>query len=159
MFNKNISVNTTIVAKSNSINELFQSAKINFRIINGKINFDKTRIINDKIGLLELDNSNLFLENNNLVLNTSIKINIKDSDRLFSFLQTNKRSRKEIKSILINLDYNFFSNTIKFNKVKIDNNEVNDQFLSVIKAFNNNGSNNLTKSRLIINQLFDIYDG
>ena len=49
--------------------------KMNFSImqelilifINGKINFNKTKFINYNIGTLELNNSNLFLKNNELV--------------------------------------------------------------------------------------------
>ena len=159
LFNNNISVDSSIVASSNINNEIFQNAKIIFRIINGKINIDNTRLVNDKIGSLELNSSNLFLENNNLILNTNIKINIKNSSRLFSFLQTSKISRKEIKNILVNLDYDFLKNKIKFNNVIIDNNEVSDQFLNIIEGFNDNSLNNLTKSRRIINQLFNAYEG
>ena len=111
---------------------------------------------------MELDNSNLFLENNYLFLNTNIRIIIKDSDRLFSFLQTNKKSRKKmknIKNILINIEYDFLRNKIKFNNVKIDSNKVGDQFLIALEALNDNKINNLNKSRRIINQLLNIYEG
>ena len=54
LFNKNISINISIIAYSEIKNEIFQQAKINFNIINGKINFDKTKFINNKIGLLKL---------------------------------------------------------------------------------------------------------
>ena len=110
------------------------------------INLNNTKFINDKIGLLELSNSNLFLENNNLFLNTNIKIDIKDSDRLYSFLQTNKKSRKNIKNILVNLDYDFLNNKVKFNNIKIDNNEVGEQFSVALESLNDNSKNNLTKS-------------
>ena len=73
---------------SNAKNEIFQSAKINFHIINGKVNFDNTKFLNDKIGLLKLINSNLFLQNGKLVFNSDILINIDNSDHLFSFLNT-----------------------------------------------------------------------
>ena len=86
--------------------------KINFNIVNGKINFDKTRLINNKIGFLELANSNLSFENDSLILNTNIIIDINNSEELFSLLQTNKRFRKPIKDIVINLDYDFSNNQI-----------------------------------------------
>ena len=159
LFNENISLKTSVIASSNAINEVFQNAKINFNIVNGKLNFDKTIFSNNSIGFLKLKNSNLFLENNELILNTDILIDIKNSDRLFSFLNTSKNSRKNIKNVLINLDYDFSSNQIKFNKVKIDNNEVSDQFLRIIEDFNDNTSNNLNKSRRLINELFNAYDG
>ena len=159
LFNDNLSLRLSIFARTNALNEIFQKAKINFNIINGKINLDKTILINDKVGLLQLNNSDLFFKNNELILKTDISITIKDSKSLFSTLNTNKKSRKEIKNILINLDYNFFNNEIKFNKVEIDNNVMKDIFLNMMDAFSDNNLNNLTKSRRLINELFDIYEG
>jgi hypothetical protein len=106
-----------------------------------------------------MDNSNLFVKNNKLILNTDILITIKDSKRLFSTLNTNKKSRKEIKNILINLNYNFFNNLIKFNKIKIDNNDVSDQLLIMMEDFNDNNFNNIVRSRQLINKILSIYEG
>ena len=158
LFNENISLNLSIAAKTNALDEIFKYAKINFNITNSEINLDNTAFINN-IGLLELSSSNLFLENNELNLNTDILITIKDSKALFSSLNTNKKFRQEIKSILINIDYAFLSNEIKFNNIKIDNNEVSEQFLNTIKGFTDNNLNNLIKSRRLLNQLLDIYEG
>ena len=116
-------------------------------MLNGKINFDNTRFVNDKIGSLELRNSNFFFENNNLILNTDILITIKNSDHLFSFLNTSKSLGKNLKNILINLDYDFLTNQIEFNNMKIDNNEISDNLLEIIEDFKNNNLNNLNKSR------------
>ena len=157
LFNDNISVNTSIDINSNTKNEFFQDANINFNIINGKINFNNTRLVNNKIGSLELNNSNLYVnKDNKLVLNTNILIDIKDSDRLFSFLNTRKKMRKNIKKIFVNLDYNFLNNQIKFNNIKMDNQEFNDQSLVLI---NDNNFKNRNKNRQILNELFSIYEG
>tara|TARA_B110000027_G_scaffold126950_1_gene145792 strand:+ start:463 stop:1551 length:1089 start_codon:yes stop_codon:yes gene_type:complete len=159
LFNKNISVKNSIIVKSNEKKEIFQNAKINFNIINGKLNLDNTIFINNNIGVLELSNSNLFLENDNLILNTDILFKIENSDALFSFLNTNKKSRKEIKNILVNLTYDLLRNEIKFNNVKINNNVVSEQFLSVFDGFSDNNSNNKVKSKRLINKLLSIYEG
>ena len=159
LFNKNISLNTSIIIESNSKNTIFQKAKVNLDIINGKINFDKTKFINDKIGSIQLINSNILSKNNDLVLNSDLLIDIKNSDRLFSFLNTNKSSRKKIKNILINLDYDFLNNQIKFNNVKIENSEVNDVFLTIIDGFSDNDLNNFNNSRRLINELLEAYEG
>ena len=157
LFNDNISVNTSIDINSNTKNEFFQDANINFNIINGKINFNNTRLVNNKIGSLELNNSNLYVnKDNKLVLNTNILIDIKDSDRLFSFLNTRKKMRKNIKKIFVNLDYNFLNNQIKFNNIKMDNQEFNDQSLVLI---NDNNFKNRNKNRQILNEIFSIYEG
>ena len=159
IYNKNISIKNSITIKSNEKKDLFQNAKINFNIVNGKFNLDRTKFISDNIGLLELSNSNLFLKNQNLFLNTNILFKVNNSDALFSFLNTNKKSRKLIKNILINLDYDFLMNEIKFNSVKIDDQDMNDKFLNVIEGFTDNDLNNSIKSKRLINKLFSIYEG
>ena len=159
LFNNNISINTSLIANSNQKNDIFQSAKIKFHIINGKIDFNKTRFVNDNIGSLQFSNSNLFFKNNELVLNGDMLIDIKKSENLFSLLNTNKLSRKFFQTILINFDYNFSNNKIKFNRVKIDNRDVESQFLTIIDGFNNNNLNNSIKSRRLLNELFKAYAG
>ena len=159
LFNDNISLTTTVAANSGLKEEIFQHAKINFHIVNGKIDLDNTIFINDKIGFLELKNSNFFFKNKNLILNTDILIDIKSSNHLFSFLNTNKSSRKDFKKILINLNYNFLSNQFEFNSAKIDNNEFSDQLLTIIEGFEDNNLNNIIKSRGLINKLLKAYAG
>ena len=159
LFNENISINTSIITSSTAKEEIFQNAKINFNIINGKINFNKTRLINKKIGLIDLENSNLFYKDDKLTLNTDIIVDIKSSEELFSFLQTNKKFRKKIKNILINLDYDFLTNQIAFNNIKIDNNDISDELLRIIEGFNDNNFNNLNRSRRLLNELLEAYEG
>tara|TARA_B100000780_G_scaffold277134_1_gene247155 strand:+ start:86 stop:1726 length:1641 start_codon:yes stop_codon:yes gene_type:complete len=159
LFNENININTSITASSNKKKEFFQNAKINFNIVNGKINLNKTKLINKKIGLLELNNSNLSFQNDELILNTNIMINLNNVGKLYSLLQTNKKSRKEIKNIFINLDYNFLTNNIEFNNVKIDNKKVSDELFRAILNFSDNKLNTYNKSRRLLNQIFDIYEG
>jgi len=159
LFNKNISMSTTITTQSNLKNKLFQSVKIYFNIVHGKLNINKSKLINNKMGILELDNSNLSYENDRLILNTDIMVNIKNSNELFSFLQTNKKFRKPITSMLINLDYDFLSKVINFNNIKINNREISDELLRIIQGFNDNELNNLNKSKRLLNTFFEIYEG
>ena len=159
LFNENLSLDLSIHAKTKARDQIFQRAKINFNIVNGELNLNNSIFVNDKIGLLKLINSNLSVKDNELILNTDILIDVKDSISLFSFLNTSKKSRKKIKSILINLDYDFLSNQFEFNTIKIDNNEVSDLFLNIIDDFRDNNSNNLIKSRRLLNKLLSVYEG
>ena len=86
-------------------------------------------------------------------------LDIKNSNALFSFLNTSKKSRKEIRNILINLNYDFLSNEIEFNNVKIDNIEVSTQFFNIIEGFKDNNLNNLIKTKVLLNELLSIYEG
>mgnify|MGYP006146812121 CR=1 FL=1 len=159
LFNDNISVSSSIIGTSDLKKSIFQDMKINFNIVNGKINFDKTRLINNKIGFLELANSNLSFENDSLILNTNIIIDINNSEELFSLLQTNKRFRKPIKDIVINLDYDFSNNQILFNTFKIENQEMSDESLRIMEGFNNNNFHKWNKTRRILNAFFKSYAG
>ena len=86
-------------------------------------------------------------------------LDIENSDRLFSFLNTGKLSRKKIRKILINLDYVFLSNRFEFNNIKIDGKEVSDQLLTIMDSFSDNNLNNFNKSRRLINELLKVYEG
>ena len=159
LFNENISVKTLINIRSKKRDEIFNNAKLEFKILSGKINFDNTVFTNKNIGLLEVSNSDLFLEKDKLILTAYLSINIKNTDKLYSFLSTNKRLRKDIKNIKFNIIYDFLSNEIAFQNIKIDDNKVSDQFYNIAEGFNDNNSNNLTKSRRLLNELIGLYEG
>jgi hypothetical protein len=153
LFNSNISLKTLINANSNNQKNLFQNSKIYLDITSGKINFDKTKFFNSDIGSFELSNSNLFVQDNRLILNTDLFFDIKNSNKLFSSLNTKKKSRRKINNVLINFDYDFSNNVIKFNNVKIDNNKVGDQILNIIEEFEDNNLNNKVKTKRLLNNL------
>ena len=159
LFNENISVHTLVNIENTKIDKIFNEAKLKLKILNGKISFDKSVFINNNIGLIEVSNSDLFLENDKLILTANLSIDIKDPDRLYSFLITNKRLRKDIKNIKLNIIYDFLGNEIAFKNIKIDDNKVSDQFYNIAEGFNDNNSNNLTKSRRLLNELIGLYEG
>jgi hypothetical protein len=159
LFNENISVHTLVNVKSKKKDEIFNEAKLELKVLNGKISFDNSIFINNNIGLIEVSNSDLFLENDKLILTANLSIDIKNIDRLFSFLNTSKNSRKDIKDIKFNIIYDFLSNEIAFKNIKIDDNKVSDQFYNIAEGFNDNNSNNLTKSRRLLNELIGLYEG
>ncbi|MDA7750801.1 hypothetical protein N8871_01325 [Candidatus Pelagibacter sp.] len=159
LFNSNISLKTLINANSNEQKNLFQNSKIYLDITSGKINFDKTKFFNSDIGSFELSNSNLFVQDNRLILNTDLFFDIKNSNELFSSLNTKKKSRRKINNVLINFDYDFSNNVIKFNNAKIDNNKVGDQILNIIEEFEDNNLNNKVKTKRLLNNILDAYEG
>ena len=159
LFNENISINTSLFIDSSTQNTFFKNAEINFNVVSGKINFDKTMLTNNEMGSLKLSNSNLFFKDNNLIFNSDILIDVKNPDRLFSFLNTNKSLRKDFKNILINLDYHFLDKQIKFNSVKVDNIKINDELLMIMDGFKGNDLNNFNNNRRLVNQLLEAYDG
>jgi len=159
LFNENVSLNISLTINSNTNEDFFHNGKIYFNILNGRANFDSSKFINKDIGLLELNNSNLLFENNALILNTDILFEIKNQDALFSYLNTNKKLRKEIRNILVNLNYDFLTNQIELNNIKVNNNEVSRQFLNIAEDFKDNNLHNLVKTRRLLNKLLSIYEG
>ncbi|MDC1463768.1 hypothetical protein N8449_05680 [Alphaproteobacteria bacterium] len=162
LFNENISVNTLVNIKSPKKSKIFNEAKIELRVLNGKISFDNSVFTNNNIGLIEVFKSDLFLENDKLILTANLSIDIKNTNKLYSFLNTNKRLRKNIKNIKLDIIYDFLSNEIVFKNIKVDDNEVSDQFMNIVEGFNDNNSNNsnnLTKSRRLLNELISLYEG
>ena len=157
LFNENISVHTLVNIESTKKNEIFNEAKLELKVLNSKISFDNSIFTNNNIGLIEVSKSDLFLENDKLILTANLSIDIKDIDGLFSFLNTSKKSRKDIKNIKLNIIYDFLSNEIVFKNIKIDDNEVSDQFMNIVDGFIDNNSNNLTKSRKLLNELINLY--
>ena len=117
LFNENISINMLINIKSKIIDEIFNKAEIELNILNGKINFDNSIFISDNIGLLKVSNSDLFLRNDKLTLAANLSLDIKNTNNLFSFLNTNKKSRKNIKNVKLNIIYDFLSNQIMLNLI------------------------------------------
>ncbi|MDB0046042.1 hypothetical protein N9F20_05045, partial [Candidatus Pelagibacter sp.] len=159
LFNENISVHTSVNIESTKKDEIFNEAKLELRVLNGKISFDNSIFINNNIGLMEISNSDLFLENDKLILTSNLSIDIKDIDGLFSFLNTSKKLRKDIKNIKLNIIYDFLSNQIELKNIKINDNDVSSQFSNIAEGFIDINSNNLTKSRKLLNELIDLYEG
>jgi hypothetical protein len=159
LFNENISIHTLVNIESTKKDKIFDEAKLELRVLNGKISFDNSIFINNNIGLIEASKSNLFLENDKLILTSDLSIVIKDTDRLFSFLNTSKKLRKDIKNIKLNIIYDFLNNQIKFKNIKINDNDVSSQFNNIAEGFIDNNLNNLTKSRKLLNELINLYEG
>ena len=159
LFNENINVNTSLFVNSKRSNSFFENAKINFNVVSGKINFDKTIFDNNDNIFLELDNSNLYLKDNNLIFTSDLHISVKNPNVLFSFLNTKKSSRKNFKDVFINIEYDFLNNQIKFNQIKINNKEVSDQLLNTANDFESTDTNFLFKIKRLINELLNIYEG
>jgi len=154
-----ITPETLVNINSTKKDEIFNEAKLELRILNGKISFDKSVFINNNIGLMEISNSDLFLDNDKLFLSSNLSIDIKNIDKLYSFLNTNKNSRKNIRNIKLNIIYDFLSNQIELKNIKINGNDVSSQFNNIAEGFIDINSNNLTKSRRLLNELINLYDG
>ena len=148
----------TFDTKFRKRDEIFNQAKFNFNIVNGTINFNQTKLINDKIGSLEVISSLLYSDENKLILNSDILIDINNLSNLFSYLQTPKKNRITIKKVYINLNFNISDNKIFFNNLKIDNGDNENGIVKIINDFYSNKDINTNKTRRMLNKLFLFHD-
>ena len=101
----------------------------------------------------------MVFEENKFILKTDIVIEVHDSEELFSIFQTPKKLRKEVKKILMNIDYDLSTNQIYLNNIKVDNLKNNAETKQIIKEINDSNNYNLNKSRGIFNKLLSTYAG
>ena len=161
LFNKNISSKISINSSEKS-NRKLDFIKIVMNINNGNINFNQTSLMNKNIGKIKIINSNLFLQNDDLIFNSDIDIDIENSSKFFSFLQTPKKYRKPIKNIKINLDYNLYNDQIILNNVKFNGlppNKVSQDLISIFNAEENSDYKNFIKNKHLLNKLLETYSG
>ena len=162
LFNENISANIKIDINNDLSNRLFNSTKLLLNINNGKINFNESEFLSNKVGLLKIRDSNLFFENDNLILRSNFVFDIKNYENFYSFFQTSKKYRKPIKKIFLSLDYNFFEDGITINNFKIDDRKISQRNSEIISSFNDlekNNFNNFIKNKNFLNRLLVNYDG
>jgi hypothetical protein len=163
LFHKNLSITTSLNVPNVSNNKTFNSLRLNFKTINGEINFDNSFILSDKIGLLNITKSKLILDNDNsLLFNGNFNLKIKNSDRFFSFFQTKKKFRSPIKNISFNLGINISQNRVRINSLKIDNLKPSIGAIEILNNFNSNENQkikNLITFRNLVNDIISAYDG
>ena len=83
----------------------------------------------------------------------------KNSNSLYSLLQTPKNLRTNIETIKVNLDFNFLSNQIDVNRIKLNDIKDNDQALRILKELNEIENLNFHKARRIFNKVLEAYFG
>jgi hypothetical protein len=162
LFHDNLNVVISLQSPNISNNKILDSLKINLNAINGEINFNKSYILSNKIGLLVSQNNQLILDKDNLIFNGNFNLDIKNSDYFFSFFQTSKEYRKPIKNISFNLSFNFLENILNVNNFKIDNKKPSDELVDVLNNFNLNDDQqigNLIIFKRFVNNIFSTYDG
>ena len=96
------------------------------------------------------------------MLNCNLIVDVKNYNKFYSFFQTPRNSRKPIEKIYINLDYNFFDDSMILNSFKIDSREPSLNNSEIISNFNSDEYNvfkNFIKNKIYINKLLTNYDG
>jgi hypothetical protein len=156
--NLNIS-NIINVKKTSSLKDL-TNLLLNFKISDGLIDLNGTKFSLSDYADMKISDSLLYINENNLILDSQITINVNRSDEIYKNLQTPRSYRNEIKKIEFNLNYNFDRMTANLNNVKIDEiiNEDVNEVLSEIN-FTMNRIQNRIYIKKLLNKAFKSYSG
>ena len=82
--------------------------------------------------IFKILDSLLYIHNNQLILDGTLSIDIKNYDEIYKFLQISKNLRPQLEKIEFNFLYNFDQQMIDFNDIKINNN-TNKQVENILK--------------------------
>ena len=142
LFNKNLNGNIILKSKKVIRNKLFDSSKILLNFKNGDINFNNTYLLSNKIGSLNLYNSSIEIINNEFVLKGSFDFNIEKQKEFFKIFQIAKASRRFIKNIYFDLEYNMFKDELKIMNFKLNdlNNTQSNSITNILYDYNNKRS-------------------
>ena len=157
LFNKNLSTSVTLNLSSLKKGDFFNSGKIYMKIAGGKVDFNKTVLINDKIGTLKVINSELFFLNEGLKFTSDLNFSLKNLNAFYSLFQTPKKYRTKINDINIKLNYNYLNNEALIVGFKINNIMENEETRMVLNDLNNEKKHNPVKNRHYVNKLIKAY--
>ncbi len=158
--NKNLNINTNFKIKNiNDINE-FNQLDLNLSLSDGNISPSDSSVMWKDDLKIELDESYLIYDKNDIYLVSKIIINLKDAMDFFSFFQVPRKNRKAIKKIEFDLNYNISNSQLNFDNIIIDDKE-NSNLNNFVNNYNSFKKKNFNKVRFrnFINNLFESYDG
>ena len=157
---KNLNINTKINAKKISSFRDLINFSLSARISEGLIDINGTKFDLKNYADFKITDSLIYVDNNNLILDTLISINIKDFNEIYKIFQTPLKNRKKIKKIEFNLSYNFDQQTANLNAIKVDdviNKSVNETLNQLI--FKDNQLQNRIYFKNLANKAIKAYSG
>ena len=157
---KNLNINNVLNVKETSSLKDLTNLVLNFKISDGLIDLNGTKFSLSDYADMKISDSLLYINENNLILDSQITINVNRSDEIYKNFQTPRNYRNEIKKVEFNLSYNFDQMTANLNNVKINEifNEDVNQDLSEIN-FTMKRIQNRIYIKKLLNQAFKSYSG
>ena len=122
--NKNIDFNLIITGNSIKKFDDFKDVILKSKIQEGLIDIDQTKISWRKNINFEFLDSLIYVKEGKLILDTSVAININNSNELYKFLLTPKNLRKKINKVNLNFTYLFDEKNIKITNIRVDGKSV-----------------------------------
>ena len=153
--NKNIEFESSIDANKFSDNLNFTNIFLNFRIQEGLIDIDNSRLSWKSFADFKFSDSLIFVKNGELVLDGKLKIDISNYDEIYKYLLTPKNFRKKLKKIDLNFSYNFDKKSMTITDIKINNqyNQSVNKILSDVILRDDNLQNKIYLKKLLNNAI------
>lgn len=158
--NKNLSTKINLAVKDiTNISEL-NKLLLKVTMQQGQIDISESNIMWKKDLNILLSESFINFNDNGLNLSGKVIFNFKDINNFYKSFQINKKFRKPIKKIVIDFDYNFEENKVRFDNVRVDGNS-NENLNKYIDEFNMSQKkfNNKIIFKNFINSFFNTYAG
>ena len=161
----NENFNGRFAIKSNNLNNggFFNEILINSNYVGEKIELSNSKLLNKKIGSLNLDYGTIFLEENDIFFRGKFNFKIFDRNRFYRKFLVSKKNQKDIDQLNFGLIYNLskFDAKIFFISLNKDNPEMSDDLDNLIYSFNNKSItiNNWISLRSFVNKILSSYSG
>ena len=161
----NDNFNGRLVIRSNNLNNssFLNEILINSNYVGDKIELSNSKLLNKKIGSLNLDYGNIYLEENDIVFKGKFNFEIFDKNKFYRKFLVPKKNQKDLKKIYFGLIYNLskFDAKIFFISLNKDKPEMNDNLDDLIYSFNNKSItiNNWISLRSFVNKILSSYPG
>ena len=161
----NENFNGKLSIKSNNLNNgsFFNEILIISNYVGEKIELSNSKLFNKKIGSLNLDYGNVYLEENDILFKGKFSFEIFDKNRFYRKFLVSKKNQKDLEKVYFGLIYNLsnFDAKIFFISLNDDKPELNENLDNLIYGFNNNSItvNNWISLRSFINKILSSYPG
>ncbi len=163
LLNENFNGRFTISSKNLDNGTFFNEILINSNYVGEKIELSNSKLYNKKIGSLNLDYGNIYLEENDIFFKGKFSFDVFDKKKFYRKFLISKKNQKDIKKVYFGFIYNLSRSDAKifFISLNDDKPEMNDNLDNLIYSFNNNSIrvNNWISLRSFVNKILSSYPG
>ena len=163
LLNENFNGKLAVKSKNLNNGSFFNEILINSNYVGEKIELSNSKLYNKKIGSLNLDYGNIYLEKNDILFKGKFSFEIFDKNKFYRKFLVSKKNQKDLEKVYFGLIYNLskFDAKIFFISLNDDKPEMSDNLDNLIYSFNNNSItvNNWISLRSFINKILSSYHG
>ncbi len=163
LLNENFNGRFTIQSNNLSNGNFFNENLINSNFVGNKIELSNSKLFNKKIGSLNVDYGNIYLEDNDIFFKGKFNFEIFDKNKFNRKFLVSKKNQKDIEKIYFGLIFNLskFEAKIFFISLNDDKPEMSDSLDNLIYGFNNNSIvvNNWISLRSFVKKILSSYPG